>query len=98
VNLPLKEAEEVHAMRSIKVLGLLFILLTFLPAVLPAREYASTSGTVIIAYRGDRDDYYWRHRDRDDYWRHHRRRRWHRRHHRDRDDYYRHWDRDDYRR
>jgi len=77
-------------MRLVKILGLAFVVLSFLPTALSARQYA----TVTVAWAApDRDQWVW-HRDRDGYYRHHRDRddwRW-----RDRDD--RRWrDRDDWR-
>ncbi len=89
-------------MRRIGLLGLAFILLSFLPGAASAGVCVTASNTCLVADRDDhdwdrgRDDYYWRHRDRDDrhHWKHYR----HHRRHRDRDDYYRCWDRDDYRR
>ena len=80
-------------MRSIKVLGLGFALLlgSLLPVAASAREHATTSAVVLVAYRDDghyyrdRDDRCRRHRDRDDW----RSRKHHHRHHGDRDDYWR---------
>jgi len=60
-------------MRRFTVLGLLFVLLSFLPAALSAREYPSTSNVSPVAYYGNRDGRYER-------WRHHRRHRHHRHH------------------
>jgi len=68
-------------MRRFLSWGLLLVLLSFLPAALvSAREYPSTSGTVAVAYHPDGPERY-EHR------RHHRRHRHHRRYYQDR--YYR---------
>ena len=89
-----EDAQEVAAMRHLKTLGLAFLLLSFLPATLPARQYAA----VTVAWTApDRDDWGWR--DRDDFHRHRDGDGWRcRRHHRrDRDDWrWRRRDRDDH--
>jgi hypothetical protein len=85
-------------MGYLKILGLAFMLLSFLPAALSAKPQYPASATVAWAapdrddwggYYG-RDGYYYPYRDRDDrrYWRHHDRDDWRWRH-RDRDDYWR---------
>jgi hypothetical protein len=70
--------QEVKNMRYLKILGLAFILISSVPALVSAKPVP------------DRDDYY-HDRDRDDrrYWRHREReeRRWRRLHRRDRDDW-----------
>jgi hypothetical protein len=91
-------------MRRITMLALAFVLLSFLPAAVSAREYGYRDSSWVVVYDRDggrdcyrrhhrwhhRDGDDWRYRDRDD-WRYRDRDDWHHRHrhHWDRDGYYR---------